>query len=84
MRFGLFLTHRYQLTGLGRAAVLFTKTYGRVLTPGLTVLDPKVPEDVAVRNPLAVAWRRMEHTLEDLIEEDWIVNFSPTDSRSAD
>ncbi len=38
-------THRYQLTGLGRrVAVLFTKTYGRVLAPGLSVLDPRLPE----------------------------------------
>jgi hypothetical protein len=32
-------THRYQLTPLGRrVAVLFTKTHGRVLTPGLAAL----------------------------------------------
>jgi hypothetical protein len=34
-------THRYQLTPLGgRVAVLFTKTYGRVLAPGLVQLNP--------------------------------------------
>jgi hypothetical protein len=33
--------HRYQLTPDGRrVAVLFTKVYGRVLTPGLAILDP--------------------------------------------
>jgi hypothetical protein len=37
-------SHRYQLTELGRrVAVLFTKAYGRVLAPGLIVLDPKAP-----------------------------------------
>jgi hypothetical protein len=37
-------THRYQLTSLGRrVAVLFTKTYGRVLAPGLSALDPHLP-----------------------------------------
>ena len=37
-------THRYQLTPLGRrVAVLFTKIYGRVLAPGLVVLDPHLP-----------------------------------------
>ena len=36
--------HRYQLTPLGRrVAVLFTKTYGRVLAPGLAVLLPALP-----------------------------------------
>ena len=35
-------SHRYQLTPLGRrVAVLFTKTYWRVLAPGLILLDPK-------------------------------------------
>ena len=38
-------TRRYQLTPVGRrVAVLFTKTYGRVLAPGLGVLDPRLPE----------------------------------------
>ena len=37
-------SHRYQLTALGRrVAVLFTKTYGRVLAPRLILLDPKLP-----------------------------------------
>ncbi len=63
-------THRYQLTSLGRrVAVLFTKTYSRVLTPGLSVLDPKLPEDIAARSPLAASWRSMERTLDDFIEK---------------
>jgi hypothetical protein len=38
-------THRYQLTSLGRrVAVLFTKTYGRVLAPGLSALDLRLPQ----------------------------------------
>src|SRR6266496_1882064 len=66
-------THRYQLSRLGRrVAVLFTKTYGRVLTPGLSVLDPKLPEDIADRSPLATAWRCMERTLDGYIEERMI------------
>jgi hypothetical protein len=28
--------------------VLFTKTYGRVLGPGLIALDPALPDDLAV------------------------------------
>jgi hypothetical protein len=59
-------TRRYQLTALGRrVAVLFTKTYGRVLAPGLSALDPQLPADVAARIPLAVAWRRFEHAFEE-------------------
>src|SRR5207245_404233 len=66
-------THRYQLTSLRRrVAVLFTKTYGRVLTPGLSVLDPKLPEGIAGRSPLATAWRCMERTLDDFIREAMI------------
>jgi hypothetical protein len=45
-------THRYQLTPLGRrVAVLFTKTYGRVLTPGLATLDPRLPAELSRRTP---------------------------------
>ena len=62
-------TRRYQLTTLGpRVAVLFTKTYGRVLAPGLGVLDPRLPEALAGRSPLAVAWHRFESALDDFIE----------------
>ena len=41
-------------------AVLFTKTYGRVLAPGLIVLDPKLPDDLKRRSPLATAWQRLD------------------------
>jgi hypothetical protein len=62
--------HRYQLTPTGRrVAVLFTKTYQRVLTPALTALDPALPEPVIPRSPLACAWRRFEHTLDEYIEK---------------
>ena len=51
-------THRYRLTPHGRAiAVLFTKTYGHVLTPGLTDLSPALPSDIARRSPLATQRR---------------------------
>jgi hypothetical protein len=62
-------TRRYQLTTIGRGvAVLFTKTYGRVLAPSLGALDPRLPEEVAGRSPLAVAWHRFESALDDFIE----------------
>ena len=54
-------THRHQLTAFGRRiAVLFTKAYGRVLTPGLTALDLQLPETLAQRSPLAMAWRNLD------------------------
>ena len=59
-------SHRYQLTPLGRrVAVLFTKTYGRVLAPGLILLDPKLPNHLKRRSPLATAWRQLDSALED-------------------
>jgi hypothetical protein len=62
--------HRYQLTPLGRrVAVLFTKTYGRVLAPGLTALDPQLPAELAARSPLARAWRCLDHTLDEFIND---------------
>lgn len=58
--------HRYELTPLGRrVAVLFTKTYGRVLAPGLALLDPALPEEVGRRSPLTAAWRNLERTFDD-------------------
>jgi hypothetical protein len=58
--------HRYPLTPIGRAvAVLFTKTYGRVLAPGLALFDPALPDEIACRSTLAVAWRRLSRALED-------------------
>ena len=61
-------THRYRLTPHGRAiAVLFTKNYGRVLTPGLTGLSPGLPSDLARRSPLATAWRQLDRALDQHI-----------------
>jgi hypothetical protein len=57
---------RSRLRPVGRrVAVLFTKAYGRVLTPTLTALDPELPESVAGRNNLARAWRHFERALEE-------------------
>jgi len=62
-------THRYQLTSLGRrVAVLFTKTYGRVLAPGLSTLDPRLPQDVGARIPLTAAWHSFERLLDEYIQ----------------
>lgn len=62
-------SQRYRLTSFGRrVAVLFTKAYGRLLAPGLSLLDPQLHETVARRSALATEWRRFERTLEDFIE----------------
>lgn len=64
---------RYELTPLGRRiAVLFVKTYGRVLTPGLIELDPALPVEFARRSPLALAWRRLDRTFDDYISRAMI------------
>lgn len=66
-------SHRYHLTPLGRrVAVLFTKTYGRVLAPGLTALDPRLPSDVTQRSPLATAWRQLDRALTDFVDKSLI------------
>jgi hypothetical protein len=45
--------HRYQFTPRGRrVAVLFTKTYGRVLAPGLAALDPRLPPNFSGEAPV--------------------------------
>lgn len=62
--------HRYQLTPLGRhVAVLFTKAYGRVLAPGLAALDPRLPDELAKRSPLALAWRQLDRSLDQFIND---------------
>ena len=62
-------SNRYQLTPLGRRVmVLFTKTYGRILAPGLVQLDPHLPAQLAARSPLATAWRHLDHTLDHYID----------------
>lgn len=66
-------SQRYRLTPLGRrVAVLFSKAHGRVLAPGLALLDPTLPPDIAARSPLGQAWRRLDHALDDFIAEQLI------------
>jgi hypothetical protein len=47
--------------------VLFTKTYGRVLAPGLAMLDPHLPDELATRSELTIAWRRLDRSLDQFI-----------------
>jgi len=65
--------NRYALTPVGRrVAVLFTKTYGRVLAPGLALLDPALPEDISRRSPLASAWRGLQRALDEFTERSLV------------
>ena len=62
-------TQRYELPSLGRrVAVLFTKTYARVLAPGLSALDLQLPEDVAARCTLSTSWRGFDKKLNEFIQ----------------
>ena len=57
-------SRRYQLTGSGRAvAVLFTKAYGRIPGPGLALLDPPLPDDLAMPSP----WRSLTRELDRFV-----------------
>jgi hypothetical protein len=62
-------SHRYQLTPSGRAvAVLFTKAYGRILSPGLALLDTRLPSTISCRSPLALAWKDLNTALDQFID----------------
>ena len=66
-------TNRYQLTNLGRrVAVLFTKTYGRILAPGLSALDPYLPEEVTAGSSLSTAWHCFEKALDDFMQAEMV------------
>jgi len=56
-------SHRYRLTGFGlRLALFFTRTYARILRPGLAVvLSPLPPNDSALRG----AFDRLEQAMTD-------------------
>lgn len=59
---------RYVLTPLGRrVALFFSKSYARILRPGLARIDPDLPPDAT--DPLASAWRRMDAALDEVIQD---------------
>jgi hypothetical protein len=63
-------SHRYELTEHGRRiAVFFTKTYTRILNPGLAELGPRLPDHIAARSDLAQAWRAYERALDAKIQQ---------------
>ncbi len=60
--------NRYVLTPLGRrVALFFSKTYARILRPGLARLDPHLPLNPA--DPLANAWRYLDAAVDRLVTE---------------
>jgi hypothetical protein len=65
--------NRYVLTAIGRrVALFFSKTYSRILRPGLARLDPQSP--TATNDPLARAWRQFDAAIQDFVAE---ANLSP-------
>jgi hypothetical protein len=55
-------THRYQVTSAGlRLALFFTRTYARLLRPGLARLMPEIPDDAG---PLRAAFDRLEREVD--------------------
>lgn len=63
-------TQRYDVTPTGRrVAVLFTKTYGRVLTPGLAVMDIGLAPEVTGRSQLSRAWGQLQRILDQFIDD---------------
>jgi hypothetical protein len=63
-------SQRYELTDLGRMiAVFFTKTYVRILNPGLAELDPHLPKEIARNSDLARSWHAFERAIERLIQQ---------------
>jgi hypothetical protein len=59
-------SHRYLVTPAGRRiALFFSKTYARVLRPGLDRLDAPPPFDAP--HPLTTAWRSLDQALAKLV-----------------
>jgi hypothetical protein len=53
-------------------AALFSKSYGRILAPGLSALDPHLPEEVTAGNHLSTAWRCFEKALDDFMQAELV------------
>jgi hypothetical protein len=60
--------NRYVLTSIGRrVALFFTKTYARILRPGLTRIDPDRPPDAT--DALAVTCRLLDRVIDLHVQE---------------
>jgi hypothetical protein len=66
-------SHRYLPTPFGRAvAVLFVKAHGRMLGPALARVDVALPDEISARSPLAIAWRHLDHAIDDFMDRQQI------------
>ena len=60
-------THRYQVTDFGwRVALFFTRTYARVIRPGLAQIVPDAPP---LNNPLRLRFDQLERAMDDWIAQ---------------
>jgi hypothetical protein len=60
-------THRYEVTSSGlRYALFFTRTYDRLLRPGLSLV---LPEIVTTSSPLRASFRRLETVMASWVHE---------------
>jgi hypothetical protein len=60
--------NRYVLTPMGRrVALFFTKTYARILRPGLARIDPDCPPDSS--DALAVTWRLLDTVIDRHVQD---------------
>jgi hypothetical protein len=48
-------------------AVLFLKAHIPMLGPGFRLINLALSADIAARNPLALAWRWLDHALGDFM-----------------
>jgi hypothetical protein len=63
-------THRYQVTDFGwRVAFFFTRTYARLLRPGLAAIVPQAP---LLNNCLQLRFDQLERALNDSIAQAYL------------
>lgn len=64
--------NRYVVTAKGRRiALFFSKTYTRILRPGLGACDPTLPTETPT--PLAHAFHQLDHTITTLVQEAHLI-----------
>jgi len=64
-------THRYRVTDFGlRTTLFFTRTYARVLRPGLAQVMPETPSQ---NSPLRAHFHRLERAMDQWVEEAKLV-----------
>jgi len=60
-------THRYEITTSGlRYALFFTRSYDRLLRPGLSLV---LPDSVTTNSPVRTSFRQLETVIASWVEE---------------